>query len=1407
MPNTIHEIWTALPNGFVKGGSLLKLSLLVTFRLTTDPEPPPNLTLWDFIEGKWDSNWTTTVSNYAFMVNFGNGSVTVQPDKKILHPQMWDALFGNPRALKVKAYKAPAKGVLSKAEILTYRSDYLSERLESAYVRLANTKTRLRAERPEQMRLADEARRDITSLVDDINIYALADPTEEERLTVLTALKWLDEDTANNREALAWREFYLGRISRNGGRDLLLATVKEVHQKIKNKVSTIQGPNGQSGPGPILLRAQPQGSPQPSPQPSPAAAASANFSTDFAIFHSAPDSEAMHAASTRATRTFDFHEMLTMVGNYPVLMRRLGLVIDVEIDPGALPAGEETGFVRVTQAGVAASHPRTAYQWTPGRRIFIPKSGTPRIKEGLLDLSDRTLFSIQTADTDGALMKQFAHASNARRGKPDGPEDVFKDVVEEDLEPTLRTQGVSVLFKDIDKFLQQLLENAENKSCQPNDCEFHAEDLIKGFRVDIQEVDIQEVDSNNAAVRNWYSLCERNEKYYFTTPDNRPLFEWPASGTYEGEGVIGMTVTKPEVTQAMEAANLKVLQQHQSLFRWENWSLCVEFPQKALDAKRKEVKPESAPLRLRPKFTVVDKSLPKLRFGKKYRVRCRMVDPAGNSRRRDEIGEKELSSTIGLDLFARYEAIAPPVLLVDRPIDPSETPGDQLNRLVLRDGDGSTLRCVAPPRVTAMTSIVAGAYDNGVSPSASAFVGAMLNEAGEFPRVENDDPAYKLPHFRYSPSNAEPPRQPYLPDPFTAVACLAMSTVDDQKPIFGNMSENELICGYFHNQEKWPHAQPFIVRLVPANPQRTEIARLVQKSPNRPFVTMAEVSLTPGEIIKLKLSSGMNEGDLGKMAFFHLAPLQGEKPSQELAQRIICGEHPHYTPFIDVMLVHAVKKPLPPLEPLLVPALRKPGDTALDLAIAVRLHRNSTGKVECEARWEEPVDDVSQPFCTTRHGAAIVADEKIKLVDKSLPDPTPHLPFQPQYKITGLHNFGDTKHRHVTYSLRATTRFREYYPPSPKAENPEQEEDIQQKERNRYSIEFGPTEVNVLSTARPPVPNLAYVIPTFRWEQSVTKKVGSDSHRWGGGLRIYLERPWFASGVHERLAIVLYPGTLTGPLCKFMAPFITQWGRDPIWGLEPPTGKFPMRKLNPFPGRNDFRWRGVEPHYKPGLVLQAFEKVDPTQVGCTSGEELEVAVLAFEPEFDQERGLWRCDIEINPAPAYFPFVRLALARYQEHALEAKENDCRISSVVQADFMQLTPDRWANLRYESDRMVNVTVTGFSYQSRRAETDGDPVRGTGVMRVAVEERCKNRDGSLRWQRLETNEPNGHIEPSSVSSSQDGETIWNFRIALPHSRKTRRYRVVILESEEIAKDVGIDHLAYDSGFRIVYADILGV
>ncbi len=60
--------------------------------------------------------------------------------------------------------------------------------------------------------------------------------------------------------------------------------------------------------------------------------------------------------------------------------------------------------------------------------------------------------------------------------------------------------------------------------------------------------------------------------------------------------------------------------------------------------------------------------------------------------------------------------------------------------------------------------------------------------------------------------------------------------------------------------------------------------------------------------------------------------------------------------------------------------------------------------------------------------------------------------------------------------------------------------------------------------------------------------------------------------------------------------------------------------------------------------------------------------------YDAEPQLWYCDIQIETRDTYFPFIRLALARYQPISTPG----AHLSNVVLADFMALSADRWLNV---------------------------------------------------------------------------------------------------------------------------------
>jgi hypothetical protein len=418
------------------------------------------------------------------------------------------------------------------------------------------------------------------------------------------------------------------------------------------------------------------------------------------------------------------------------------------------------------------------------------------------------------------------------------------------------------------------------------------------------------------------------------------------------------------------------------------------------------------------------------------------------------------------------------------------------------------------------------------------------------------------------------------------------------------------------------------------------------------------------------------------------------------------SRHWMVTPFRTLTLVHAVQQPL--IEPSLqMKTDRWWSQTAAQLQGEVEVHADSTAKLDRLADWRETWDDVTkdsweivtarahvmeipthldkQPILLSEgeeEDALRLMDGRMLLFDtakcariasrrrQSLEDALANLtPRQRELansqinladKITA-HQFGDTHYRRVRYHMTAATLFREYFPP-----------DLWKDPASITRI-GNELEMDIPSSARPAAPHVRYVLPTFGWEQSAAADGDVTSRRLGGGVRIYLERPWFSPGEGELLAVVLKDRSPDRKQRTYQVS--TFWGQDPLW-FSPPV-ELP----------------------KPSAFLNALRTETHVQLAELDNET--TSVVLFQPEWDGERKLWYCNLELDTAGAYYPFVRLALARYQPHSLD----DLRLSSVVLADFVQTAPDRAASITRDpaAPGVVNVAVSGVTYSASRLLTD--------------------------------------------------------------------------------------------------------
>lgn len=185
-----------------------------------------------------------------------------------------------------------------------------------------------------------------------------------------------------------------------------------------------------------------------------------------------------------------------------------------------------------------------------------------------------------------------------------------------------------------------------------------------------------------------------------------------------------------------------------------------------------------------------------------------------------------------------------------------------------------------------------------------------------------------------------------------------------------------------------------------------------------------------------------------------------------------------------------------------------------------------------------------------------------------------------------------------------------------------------------------------------------------------------------------------------------------------------------------------------------------------------------------------VDVAGHEVVWDEDRRLWFSDISIGAGESYFPFVKLALVRYQPGSLAGIE----LSRVVQADFIQLTPDRSMGLTYPSDTEVNVEVIGPGYLGTATERTPDTMRAYLQIKTVA-----TSDPDLQWI-IDPAQSDGTV--LTVTSSSPTNIVWKGTVKLPKARGTAPYRILVAEFEEHAVV-----RAGNLGTKVTYLDAIEI
>jgi hypothetical protein len=1423
MPNKQTILWTALPNGRSDDGRSLRLSLLASPRLETDPDT--TLAAFpDFVD------WPATLAQSRFRILFGaSGSVAVAGNDfagatriddrlGIADSDVWKALL--PRTTLVHGY---AFRDLSNHAVLSFPAAAMDDLVRDLYSRLA------------------------VSATDQLPAPAaiLGDPAWG---ALLNAVANNDERSVDQRTGVRdpSRQFEQFKGDWKSNKNHAATTLEK-------KLARFQLFHTPASKQKIESYAHP--------------ADEAQASARWLGYEqkALPDRRDFQT-------TIDFHQIVTAMNQYPTLLRKLGLVVDLLIARDAFtPAPNELLAVEVelppstpevTRGDDPSPHTRTLLD----SRLFQPvSSGRPqpdlRVENGLLDL-DPNAFRVLQADVDGGGLKvmNFARSLLTLRNNPDYQQDPVTQQEREIGAPALRNAGLMLVhdqradmlaesIKRQSKFVDQS-QKIRSGAADPATLEMRTEDLVRGYRVDIWD-DVS---------RQWHSLCQRRAAY---DVDGEVAINVP-----QEEGTVQLAAT----TSPDPTSNPDIVWLHEALVTWAGWSLCAPPPGKTIghDAKAGHSDPvtdaaaEVPPgLRLRSTFQALRGSLPRLRYGRKYWLRARAVDLAGNSlplSPRDFGPEQPEQRAVS---YLRYEPISAPAIALVRRGGAIEAPaeGESMERIAVRSfNDKPSLNTVptpqrarrfaVPSRTTQREAEQHGLLDRDgvVDPSFFAMLATKDFSLPEEKLPSAGPPDGSSVETKYSVMD-EGQSLPYLPEP---LAVEIRARLFDH-PDFPSMS----IRIPLYEATRWPDALPFKIEIY-------------EDSADKPHFDSDQrtlfVPLPKAARVTLRLSVKPAREALQLLGVWNwLTPAQRNqkvtvdgKPItlQELALR---GQHWMLTPWRNLELVHAVQRPLitPKLQEL---DIQRGYDATFALpTFLTPCSIASTEHLDLRAAWNDPFDDPAADVVENHRKIDRAFAVKITTERAYAGKPEYRL-MKPDLILAGgrfndrinpkVHEFHDTRYRRIEYWLEATTKFREFMPSSVLTDS---SSGTPEPSDEKIKVVGDRRRTWIPSSAPPPAPDVLYVVPTFGWVRS-RSETSRSSWRRGGGLRVYLDRPWNASGYGEMLAVVLPPADFSGdpndaPAAQPLKNFVTQWGNDPVWlspfvpSAAPKQSNFPLARTAPDPdGKWLPTWAPAEEADQPPGKFKT-TKLSHPELGTPKGV---VDIAPHDVFFDAERRLWYCDIEVTWGASYFPFIRLALARYQPVSLP----DVELSHIVLADFMQLVPDRWLNVTQTRDpRTSRVQVYGNTFSNSRSHVeesdfvlpDGSigpgitpPIAPSSVIEVTVERFDPAIGEDFGWRRepdavvqrdvrkpasaiavragtakraddlVRNREFNALLEESLIERAFAPPVLWEGTVTLPHADDSARYRLVIAEYEEHLIDgADIINAPPRKGRRLVFVE----
>lgn len=1078
-----------------------------------------------------------------------------------------------------------------------------------------------------------------------------------------------------------------------------------------------------------------------------------------------------------ADERVDFHQGVSQMRRHPLACRRLGLTVEMRVNltaiRNALPAGTTRWEVQVGTdwasrlGGRAESSPvvlvdaDTFWPHVPNDPDIVINDGQmllgrPEFRlgiggittqltawEGLVDAEDAEPLHLPAALGNPGLSLYRDGAAQALKDRWKRQQEIETSLVfDPDGNPDLRPDSSVVLTDD---------------------------DLFGPYRIDVTTTD----------------PADKVDEVLALFARHAPAGYHTANPAYDGvavpidEGWIGALIA----VSPGQAPRLG-----ESLGGWNGWSLAAPPPSTVFDPVTGEAveipantPPDDATIVFGVDYEVPDATLPRLRYGWRYRWRIRMVDIAGNSIARIDPSRAPIHSNEVF--YGRPNPVPGPTILRRSPqVQPPVRGADTLH-MVLRSGVTqpddqipAQDRMLFPPPAAPDEWILveqppdhhlASGYQRLVHADASALADQMVPDpvTGESIAAAVDGRDGVVP-------GPVAPVADYLRDPAVAGVSLAnlpnaggRVRLDYDAPGAGYPNVLELIARrlVLHAGEKAPE-------------QRTGADAGLHIWLPKAWMLVVPVSSTVRPDLANRFLPGADE-----------------------QARLVEGTQWTHNGVTRLQIVHAIPNgrfaPTMPDTASFDRAGLESTDATLQADVGVDVP--ATGTFTFRGRWQDPVDDLAADGPSTAVRRAVLGTATVGYALTAT---------QTGLRVT--HEFLDTRRHEVAVQGLATARYTSYFIDPHEVSFDAGDEIVLGEpvvattfslrhagtgqvyaEGTDWTLDpadgrlrrvadgaivrgeplvaeyaFGPNTLTTLegdqptvvtvvpSSSVPPTPQVTAVQPASRRRQR---------RRWGAQmlqsdgriLRLRIARPWWVTGAEERLAVVVDGVT---------PPLTTRYSRDPVQS-------------------------GVGAGAPSVADFTAADRtLDQLVTTVPGGESRTVSLAGHTPVFDPERGDWVVDVEVH-APGYRPTVRLAIARWQPDSVAGAE----LSAISLLDPVRLGVTRTMAVRpavgaTAAAPVAQVVVTGEDHAGRLA-ADGVTLR-FNVVRVTVQEADPAIDDpDLRWRSTAS-----VVELARTAGTDD--TTWLGEVVLPPALGPLRLLVEELEPvvrTDPASSAGVDDL----------------